>query len=196
MSAPPGPITMPMDKVQEKMASMSPEQLAAFMQFMKEDQENPANPETLFVVPQRTDMTKEWKEFFRKILEYCGASYEGSASGDPTKKMELIAWEKRRWLMDDKGLDEYDMLYNAGLVKEKVAFPTFRAGSCVLIYWDCSKHLQGNTQFKAGKTQEALNTYVSAMRVFPLPDSMNNIAAAALKLYRCAPGYYGIARCF
>ncbi|KAF9467604.1 hypothetical protein BDZ94DRAFT_969036 [Collybia nuda] len=136
-------------------SSASEDKMKVILEFLKEDMKNPTPATNYFSIPP--NLPSNWQNFFDRVLQHC---LDVCASPNPYAP-ERIKWEKRQWMMEDNKLDEFDMLLNATNMKEK-----------------------GNEVFRNGDVAKAIMTYSSSILLFPCPDTMNNLAACALKQHR------------
>lgn len=95
-----------------------PPNLAEKLGFMKDLMMDTAHaPSKEFLkIPDR--LPAEWATFFDFLVRYCATSC-GDPPGNPCMP-ERIRWEKRQWMMEDDGLDEFDMLASAIKLKDEV----------------------------------------------------------------------------
>lgn len=92
----------------------SKETLDAFLQFARQQVTNPDPITEYFRIPDR--LPPAWQTFFDKVLAYC----ERACTADYQQR---VAWEKRGMLMEDEGLDEFEMLMSSTTMKTKVSVP-------------------------------------------------------------------------
>lgn len=96
---------------QAGLSHMNQEALSGFVDFMRNEIENPPKTVDLFKVP--ADLSQGWQIFFDKIA----AHYARQCAGD---RNALISLEKRSWILEDEKLTEFEMFMSAVGMKEKV----------------------------------------------------------------------------
>ena len=101
----------PIAMAQAGPSNMNPEALNRFVDFMRNEVENPPKTADLFKVP--TDLPQGWQIFFDKVA----AHYARQCAGN---RNALISLEKRSWILEDEKLTEFEMFMSAYGMKEKV----------------------------------------------------------------------------
>lgn len=144
--------------------------MKALLDFIRNDMENPDPLTNYFHIPDH--IPPIWQAFFEKVLKYgekvCAAN-----------RNERVAWEKRGWIVEDAGLNEFDMVASARALKEKVIHVVKHR-----LFLRYSHLSQGNGEFRNGRFIEAFVSYTASIRAFPLVDAMLNLAQVALKIHR------------
>lgn len=96
-------------EAQADLSNMSPEALSRFMDFMRNEVENPPKTTDLFKVP--ADLPKGWQIFFDKVAAHYARQCED--------RHALIYLEKRSWILEDEKLTEFEMFMSAIGMKEE-----------------------------------------------------------------------------
>ncbi|KAJ7600589.1 hypothetical protein C8J56DRAFT_1156925 [Mycena floridula] len=127
------------------------------MVVMPEDAYANLHSSQFLIIPKK--ITPQWANFFSKLGRY--TSFVCGDAPGMTWDKERRNWSARLSAMKDEGLNEFDMLFHASKMREK-----------------------GNILFRNGELEKSLFTYIAAATVFPSPDILNNVAAAALATNR------------
>lgn len=101
----------PIAMAQAGPSNMDPEALNRFVDFMRNEVENPPKTADLFKIP--ADLPQGWQIFFDKVA----AHYARQCAGN---RNALISLEKRSWILEDEKLTEFEMFMSAFGMKEKV----------------------------------------------------------------------------
>ncbi len=90
----------------------------AFLAFMKNEIENPPKASELFIIPSDKPLPPAWSTFFDKIMKHMESQCQD--------RHQMQRLEKRKWLMEDGKLSEFEMMMSASNMKTKVGFANAR----------------------------------------------------------------------